>query len=122
MTKKRGFREIKYIPLFDQLITTANREQASASGLILTDSTGSKGKLLTTQVVLKCGSNVPEFIQPGTTVELNMDTFKRTMVKRAAHDVGPDVYEVIPPLFEEEDGSEFMHMSVRNLLYVIGED
>lgn len=122
MTKKRGFREIKYIPLFDAIITTANREIASASGLILTDSSGSKGKLLTTQVVLKCGSNVPDIIKPGTTVELNMETFKKTLIKRAPHDVGPDIYEVIPPLFEEEDGSEFMHMSVRNLLYVLEED
>lgn len=119
MTKKRGFRKINKRPFFDQIITTANRQQATASGLILADTSGSKGKLLTTQVVLRCGENTPDYLEEGSTVELDMSTFKKTMVKRAAHDVGPDTYEVIPPLFEDDDGSEFMRMSVRNLLYLV---
>lgn len=118
-SKKRGFRKINKLPLFDKIITTANRQIATASGLILTDSTGKNGKLLTTQVVLKCGENVPDIIKEGTTVEIDMMTFPRRKVKDAPQDIGPDVYEVDPPLFVDEDDEEFMQMSVRNLLYVI---
>jgi co-chaperonin GroES (HSP10) len=117
MTKKRI---IKKRPMFDKIITTANREMATASGVILADTTGKHGKLYTTQTVLRVGEHVPDYIKPGTIVEMDMTTFPKKRIP-AKHDVGPDTEYIIPPLYEDDDGSEFMLMSVRNLLYVVDE-
>ena len=49
---------------------------------------------------------------------MNLETFPKVR-KDAKHDIGPDIYSVAPPLYEEEDGTEFMIISPRNLLYII---
>jgi len=111
-------RKIKYRPLFDNMILTADRKVFTASGIYLAEDIHGKGALKTTQTVLRVGENVPEYIQAGTVVEMNLETFpkKRTPAK---HDTGPDTYSVLPPLYEDEEGKEFMIVGPRNLLYVI---
>jgi hypothetical protein len=94
---------------------------ATASGLILSDSTGKQGKLYTTQTVLRAGENTPDYIKPGVKVELDMNTFPSTRLP-AKNDIGPDGKVIVPPLYDDENGDEFMIMSIRNLLYVIDED
>lgn len=110
--------KIKYKPLFDSIITTANRKMVSSSGIVLSTISG-ENPLKTTQTVLRVGENTPDYIKEGTVIELNMSSFPRGKVKNAPADVGPDIYEVIPPLYKGDDNKEFMLMSVRNILYVI---
>jgi len=108
-------------PLFDNMITTANRKGSTASGILLTDNMDGKRQLLTTQTVLRVGDNVPKYIKEGTVVEFNMETFPRERVP-AKHDIGPDGFIVMPPLYEDLEGYEFMIVSPRNLLYIIEDE
>lgn len=110
---------MRYRPMFDKIIVTANRKRISDGGIILTTQEGANGRLLTTQTVLRAGENTPDYIKEGTIIELDMGSFPKKMIKQAAHDIGPDTYEVQPPLYEDDEGSEFMLMSIRNILYVI---
>jgi len=105
--------------MFDRLLITASRKMISDGGIILANSVGPTGRLLTTQKVIRRGENVPEYIKEGTVIELDMASFPKKMVKQAAHDIGPDTYEINPPLYEDDEGSEFMLISSRNILYVI---
>lgn len=110
--------KLKVRPMFDSIVTTANRSNDTDGGLIIVDNIGGQGKLKTTQIVLRVGENVPSYIKEGTEVELNMSTFPRKAIA-PKNGVGDSTYEVEPPLYATKDGVEFMLMSVRNLLYIV---
>jgi len=116
MTKVK--KRMKYRPLFDNMILTAKRKVFTASGIYMAEDMHGKAALNTTQEVLRVGENVPEYLKPGMMVELNLETFPK-LRKPAKHDVGPDTYTVIPPLYETEDKTEFLLVTPRNLLYII---
>lgn len=105
------------LPLFDDIIITADKIAFTPSGIIIANTDGAR-QIKDVQEVLIKGWNTPKQIKVGDSVVLNLDTFPKRMVG-AKNDVGPDNYVPIPPLYEDEEGNEFMIVSPRNLLYVI---
>jgi co-chaperonin GroES (HSP10) len=117
MTKVK---KIKYRPLFDNIITTAERNVWTASGILMANKMDGEAPLKNTQTVLRVGDNAPEYITVGSVVKFDMETFRKQRIP-AKNGVGEDTFVVIPPLHEDEEGFEFMMVSPRNLLYVIEE-
>jgi hypothetical protein len=109
---------LKYRPLFDTILTTADKNILSSTGIVLATTSGDR-QLKSTQTILRVGPNASDYLKPGDVVEIDMGTFPKKMIKKASQDVGPDIYEVIPPLHVAQDGTEFMKMNPRNLLFII---
>lgn len=101
-------------PIFDDLILTADKEAFDSSGILMPD-TVSTIKVI--QTVIAKGPSVPDFINVGDTVEVNVDTFKHEYQK-AKYDLGEDLRIPIVPLFKSDDGN-FLKINSRQILWKI---
>jgi hypothetical protein len=103
--------------MYDHIITTANTRKISPGGVILTSK--ETGEILSRQTVLVAGPNAN--VSAGEEIELFVDRFpKKNKGARqigSVSDIGPDNYEIIPPI-EIIDKKPYLFISSREVKYV----
>jgi len=102
--------------MFDDIILTAEKEGISESGIILSSTSDIKP----TQRVLSKGPHVPEWINIGDLVEINIESLRMKVIP-AKHGIGPDVTVPILPLYKSDDGN-FLKVTTRQLLWKLKEE
>ena len=102
------------IPVMNDIITTAEKQTVLPSGLIVPDT--AKSQIKPVQTVVAIGPHVVD-IEVGDKVEIDPMTFPKHKTADAKHDVGPDTYEPLIPLYVDSEGEEFLKIKVGNILW-----
>lgn len=98
--------------LYDKIITTANVQFMTESGVILSPS--EKGTVMTRQTVLVAGPNA--IVKPGDEIEINSDRFQRIR-REPKNGIGPDKEFIIPPI-EVIDKEQYLFISSSEIKYI----
>ena len=106
-------KEIK--PVSNWIITTADKETMTPSGVILPDSQTVK----TIQRVLAIGPHVVG-VEVGDMVELDPSTFPKKY-KKPKHDIGADEEIIVPPVYSVDDG-DVMKVRIDNIFWAFKEE
>lgn len=100
---------------YDKILTTVNTKKMQGN-IILTSN--ERGEILTRQTVVACGPN--SNVEVGDDIEINVELFQKRRIP-AKNDVGPDNYELIPPI--EMIGKEYyLFITSREVKWVYEKD
>ena len=105
--------EIK--PVSNWIITTAEKQTVTPSGVIVPDSQTIK----TVQKVLAIGPHVTG-VEVSDMVELDPSTFPKKF-KKPKHDIGADEEIIVPPVYTVDDG-DVMRVTINNIFWAFKEE